>query len=109
MHKTTFRTHEGQYEFLVTPFVLTNATSTFQSLMNDIFKRFLRRFVLVFFDDILVYSTSKEHHAEHLAVVLSILKNHKLYENFKKYDIGSEEVAYLGYVVSKEGVSDFFY
>ena len=103
--KTAFKTRYQNYEFLVMPFGLTNALAAFMDLMNRVFKNFLGSFVIIFIDDILIYSRSREEHVDHLRIVLGILREKKLYAKFKKCEFWLEKVAFLGHVISKEGVS----
>jgi hypothetical protein len=86
------------------PFGLTNAPSTFQSLVNDIFRPYLRKFIIVFFDDILVYSRNLEDHLQHLRLTLEVLRGNQLYAKKSKCKFGCLEIDYLGYMISVEGV-----
>ncbi|GKB29661.1 putative reverse transcriptase domain-containing protein [Tanacetum coccineum] len=103
--KTAFRTRYGHYEFLVMPFGLTNAPAVFMDLMNRVFHEFLDKFVIVFIDDIMVFSKSKEEHEEHLRTVLQILRQEKLYAKFSKCEFWLSKVAFLGHIVSAEGIT----
>jgi hypothetical protein len=103
--KTAFRTRYGHYEFLVMPFGLTNAPAVFMDLMNRVFHEYLDRFVIVFIDDILVYSKSLEEHEDHLRIVLQILRDKKLYAKLKKCEFWLNQVVFLGHVVSKDGIT----
>ncbi|KAL5555998.1 hypothetical protein UlMin_038234 [Ulmus minor] len=103
--KSAFRTRYGHYEFLVMPFGLTNAPAAFMDLMNRVFKAYLDKFVIVFIDDILVYSRSQEEHANHLRMVLQTLVEHRLYAKFSKCEFWLQSVQFLGHVISKDGLS----
>ena len=103
--KTTFNTRFGHYKFTVMPFGLTNAPATFNRLMADLFRKELDDFVLVFFDDILIYSENKEEHEQHLHHDLEILRKSQLYAKKRKCTFFVDKVAYLGFVVSKDGLS----
>ena len=100
IHKTTFRTRYGHYEFVVVPFGLTNAPATFMCLMNSVFSRYLDKFVLVFLDGILIYSNNEEEHEEHLRLTLQLLKEHKLYAKLRKGEFYKDRIQYLGHILS---------
>jgi hypothetical protein len=87
------------------PFGLTNAPATFMCLMKNVLSKFLDKFVLIFIDDILIYSKNREEHEEHLRLVLQVLREHQLYVKFNKCDFFQKQIHYLGHVLSKEGVA----
>ena len=103
--KTAFHTRYGHYEFLVMPFGLTNALAAFMDLMNRVFRDFLDQFVIVFIDDILVYSKDEEEHENHLRLVLQRLREHRLYAKFVKCSFWLKEVTFLGHIVNCQGIA----
>ena len=105
IHKTTFRTHDGHYEYKVMPFGLCNAPATFLATMNDIFRPLLHKTLIVFFDDILVYSASVALHIQHLAQVFDLLARHQFYLKAPKCEFCKMKISYLGHVVSAGAVS----
>lgn len=105
MTKTAFRTRYDHYEFLVMSFELTNALTVFIELMNRVFCPYLDQFDVVFVEDILVYSKTKEEHAIHLRTILKVLQEHQLYTKLSKCEFWLEKVSFLGHVVSHDGIS----
>ncbi|GKE61755.1 ty3-gypsy retrotransposon protein, partial [Tanacetum coccineum] len=104
VYKKAFCTHDGHFEFLVMPFGLTNAPSTFQATMNRLFSSYLRKFVIVFFDDILIYSATLTAHLEHLQCVFQCLQDHQFYVKRSKCVFGATTLEYLGHIISGRGV-----
>lgn len=103
--KTAFVTKYGSYEFTVMPFGLTNAPSVFMDLMNRVFMPYLDKFVVVYLDDILVYSKTPEEHAEHLRIVLETLQRERLFAKLSKCEFWLDLVKFLGHLVDKNGIS----
>ncbi|KAJ9547082.1 hypothetical protein OSB04_019625 [Centaurea solstitialis] len=105
IEKTAFRTHDGHYEYLVMPFGLTNAPATFQAVMNDIFRPYLRKFIVVFFDDILIYSPSWSQHLQDVGTTLHVLGSNQFVVNKQKCSFGQPSIDYLGHLISGKGVA----
>jgi hypothetical protein len=103
--KTTFSTHQGHFEYMVMPFGLTNAPAIFQNLMNQLLHKYLRKFILVFFDDILLYSKTEQEHQEHLQTVLEVLRKNQLFVKKSKCVFVQPQVEYLGHIISGNEVS----
>jgi len=105
VQKTAFRSRYGHYEYVVMPFGVTNAPTVFMDYMNRIFWPFLDKFVVVFIDDILIYSKTQEEHVEHLRLVLGILREKRLYAKLSKCEFWMDEVQFLGHVISTQGIA----
>ena len=104
VYKTAFRTRYGHFEFKVLPFGLTNAPATFMSFMHDVLRPYLDEFVVVFLDDILIFSKNEAEHLAHLKLVLQKLREHHLYAKLSKCAFGLQEVEFLGHIVTKDGI-----
>lgn len=103
--KTAFKTHHGHYHFRVMPFGLCNAPATFQCLMNSVFGRYVRKFIIIFLDDILVFSADLQEHEQHLRLTLDLLREHQLFAKATKCSFAQTSIEYLGHVISKDGVA----
>jgi hypothetical protein len=104
INKTTFRIRYGHYEFTLVPFGLSNAPIVFMCLMNGVFREYLDKFVIVFLDDILVYSKSEEEHEHHLRMVLQVLREDQMYVKLSKCSFYQKKIHYLGHIISKYGI-----
>jgi hypothetical protein len=104
VQKTAFRTRYGHYEFTAMPFGLANAPGVFMDMMHRVCKPYLDKFVIVFIDDILIYSKTQDDHAEHLKRIPELLRNEKLYAKFSKCEFWLFEVQFLGHVINSEGI-----
>jgi len=105
VQKTAFRSRYGHYEYVVMPFGVTNAPTIFMEYMNKILRPFLDKFIVVFIDDILIYSKTREEHTEHLRLVLSVLREKQLYVKLSKCEFWMDEVQFLGHVISAQGIT----